>query len=61
MSDQKRFKKRKINSDDHKAMEIGAKVVKGVGSAFGAAVLLVANKENLKAAGKVAVKVIKKL
>lgn len=61
MSDQKRFKKRKINSDDHKAMEIGAKVVKGVGSALGAAVLLVANKENLKAAGKVAVKVIKKL
>ncbi|MDD6440696.1 MAG: 50S ribosomal protein L17 [bacterium] len=61
MSDQKRFKKSKINSDDHKAMEIGAKVVKGAGSVLVASVLLVTNKENLKTAGKVAAKVIKKL
>ena len=40
-------------------MEIGAKVVKGVGSAIGATVLLVVNRDNLKIAGKVITKVIK--
>jgi len=58
MSEQ-RFQKRKIDSSDHKAMEIGAKVVKGVGSAIGATVLLVVNRDNLKIAGKVITKVIK--
>ena len=36
MAEQKRFKKRVLNKDDHKATENGAKVVKGIAGVFGA-------------------------
>ena len=52
MAEQKRFKKRVLNKDDHKATENGAKVVKGIDGVFGAVALVVLNKDNLKTVGK---------
>jgi hypothetical protein len=52
MAEQKRFKKKALNKDDHKAAENGAKAVKGVGGLLLAAVLVVRNKDNLKTVGK---------
>ena len=46
MAEQKRFKKRVLNKDDHKATENGAKVVKGIAGVFGAVALVVLNKDN---------------
>lgn len=45
MMEQKRFKKKALNKDDHKAAENGAKAVKGIAGAFGAVALVVFNKE----------------
>lgn len=52
MVEQKRFKKKALNKDDHKAAENGARAVKGVGSFLFAAVLVAINKDNLKSVGK---------
>lgn len=51
MAEQKRFKKKVLNKDDHKSTKNAAKVVKGIASAF-AVVLIVPNKDNLKSVGK---------
>ena len=48
MAEQKRFKKKTLNKDDHKAAENGAKAVKGLAGALGAVALVVFNKDNLK-------------
>lgn len=52
MVEQKRFKKKALNKDDHKAAENGAKAVKGIAGAIGAVALVVFNKDNLKTVGK---------
>ena len=52
MAEQKRFKKKALNKDDHKAAENSAKAVKGIASALGAVALVVFNKDNLKTVGK---------
>lgn len=52
MAEQKRFKKKTLNKDDHKATENGAKAVKGVGGLLLAAAVVVFNKDNLKTVGK---------
>lgn len=48
MAEQKRFKKKVLNKDDHKAAENGAKAVKGIAGVLGAVALVVFNKDNLK-------------
>lgn len=52
MAEQKRFKKKALNKDDHKAAENGAKAVKGIVGVFVAVALVVLNKENLKTVGR---------
>ncbi len=52
MAEQKRFKKKALDKDDHKATENGAKAVKGVGGLLLAAAVVVFNKDNLKTVGK---------
>lgn len=48
MDKQRRFQKQTLDSKDYKGMEQGAKILKAVTSVVGAAILLVANKDNLK-------------
>lgn len=52
MDKQKRFKKQKLNSDNDRAMEQGAKVLKGGVGLAASIALLLKNKDNLKALGK---------
>lgn len=52
MVEQKRFKKKTLNKDDHKAAENGAKAVKGIVGALGEVALVVFNKDNLKTVGR---------
>lgn len=52
MDKQKRFKKQKLNSDNDRAMEQGAKALKGGVGALLSLALVVANKDNLKVLGK---------
>lgn len=59
MDKQKRFKKQKLNSDNDRAMEQGAKVLKGGVGALLSLALVVANKDNLKALGKGAANIAK--
>ena len=59
MDKQKRFKKQKMNSDNDRAMEQGAKVLKGGVGALLSLALVVANKDNLKALGKGAANIAK--
>ncbi|MGM9603039.1 MAG: hypothetical protein ACI3W5_15820 [Faecousia sp.] len=61
MDKQKRFKKQKLNSDNDRAMEQGAKALKGSVGALLSLALVVANKDNLKALGKGAVNIAKKV
>lgn len=61
MEEQKKFQKKSLNSDDYKGAEQGAKAVKGVfGSLVGALVLVVLNKDNIKAIGTGALDIAKK-
>ena len=64
MEEQKKFQKKSLNSDDYKGTEKGAKAVKGFFGSLGAIVLVVVNKNNLKALGSgvldIAKKVVKK-
>lgn len=48
MDKQKRFQKQTLDSKDYKGIEQGAKILKAGISAIGAAILLVASKDNLK-------------
>lgn len=59
MDKQKRFKKQKLNSDNDRAMEQGAEVLKGGVGALLSLALVVANKDNLKALGKGAANIAK--
>ena len=59
MDKQKRFKKQNLNSDSDKAMEQGAKALKGGVGALLSLALVVANKDNLKALGKGAANIAK--
>ena len=59
MDKKKRFKKKKLNSDDYKGIEQGAKATKGVIGAIGAVGLLIVNKDNIKTLGKGAVNLAK--
>ena len=59
MEEQKKFQKKSLNSDDYKGAEQGAKAVKGV-FGLGALVLVVLNKDNIKAIGTWALDIAKK-
>lgn len=61
MTEKKRFKKSNIDSNDHKAMEVATKVVKGIGSTVAAISVIVLNKENIKTAAKTITDVVKKM
>lgn len=61
MEEQKRFQKKSLNSDDYKGAEKGAKAVKGFFGSLGAIVLVVVNKDNLKALGSGALDIAKKV
>jgi stage V sporulation protein SpoVS len=60
MEEQKKFQKKLLNSDDYKGAEQGAKAVKGVFGSLGALVLVVLNKDNIKAIGTGALDIAKK-
>ena len=59
MEEQKKFQKKSLNSDDYKGAEQGAKAVKGV-FGLGALVLVVLNKDNIKAIRTGALDIAKK-
>ncbi len=61
MEKQKQFHKQTLNSKDHKAMKLGAEVVKGIASVVCIAGLVVVKKDTLKAVEKGAVKIATKL
>ena len=61
MDKQKRFKEQELKSEDYKAMEQGAKALKGGLGLLGSLVLIVKNKDNLKTLGKSAIKLAGKV
>ena len=60
MEEQKKFQKKSLNSDDYKGAEQGTKAVKGVFGSLGALVLVVLNKDNIKAIGTGTLDIAKK-
>ena len=55
------FQKQKLNSDDYRAIENGAKALKGATATLIAAVTVMANKDNLKTLGKTIRKTVTKM
>ena len=57
MDEKKRFQKQKLDSEDYKGMEQGAKALKGVLGTVAAVAVLVKSRQNLKVLGESALKV----
>ncbi len=61
MEEKKRFQKQIVNSDEHQALDNGAKAAKGFLGTVIAAITLYCNRENLKALAKNAADLVRKV